>query len=1170
MFVGLTGPANILITAGAGIKLGDQSRVYQITKLFRFTVLLTVAALLVWSQAETGQITGTVTDPSGAAIPGATITARNVATGAERTASASGSGDFTITNLQPGEYSVSIESSGFAKYQQRVTLTVGAKVGVDAKLEVGKAGTVVEVSEASTPINTETQTLSTNVSQSQIRELPTLTRNPYALVQLSGNVSPMDPSGNGAGYAINGQRSASTNLLLNGAANNDEFGAAVGQSVPLDSVQEFSVLTSNFTAEFGRAGGGIVNVVTKSGTNEFHGTAYEFNRVSRLSSNTFDNNALGVPISTFTRNQFGYSFGGPVVKNKLFFFSSTEWLRIRSAANITTIIPTNDLVAQSAPGVRDFFSTYGKLKSNVNVLQQFTGSNTELCGTNAACSAFVNQNPNMPLFQRVSYSTFANAGGGDPSNQYQTVNRIDYNATDRTQIWFNYALQSINNLQGVVTNSPYQGFDTGEAIFNNTAQLSIVHTFSPSFVSQSKVVFNRFNDLQPFGAAGGNIPTIYTGTSGVASLLNSDVIFPGYNPTTPGNSIPFGGPQNFAQLYEDLSWNKGKHNLRFGGSFNYLRDNRTFGAYQDGAYYLGRSVGTVGGSIAALLSGQAYGFQAAVYPQGKYPGDTVDFPLTSPNFSRSNRYREGAAYVQDAWKVTPRLTLNIGLRWEYFGVQHNKDANLDSNFYDPANQIDTPLGVRTGQMFLAPQSPNGSLWIPSKTNFAPRLGFAWDPTGDGKMAVRGGYGIGYERNFGNVTFNVIQNPPNYATLNPNVTNFDQPILISPNNLGPFSATTGSVELPGSSIRNVDPHIQQAYSHFWSLSVDRQISPNLNIGVDYSGSRGVHLYDIQSLNQPGYGNVFLGDPCSYAASEATYNGTPTDGDCSSYLNNQYTGINRRGSKGWSNYNALNFHVRANNVGNTGLTLQAAYTWSHALDNLSSTFSNFDQGTNNGYFNLGYLNPFDPMLDKGSADFDIRHRITLGAVWDIPIFKSGRGLLHQILGGWELAPNFTAYTGAPFSIFDYTNAISAASPRAALTAPVSVSSNPAYNGSPNSYNYLTIPNAAIDHWTNPVYFYSDMPGFPSNMTGRNAFRQPGFYNLDVGAYKNFTLTERFRLQLRAEAFNLFNHANLYSVGNSADFSFTDPTDGGSTSVLACRGCAGTDADRRNVQLAVKLIF
>ena len=1127
---------------------------------------------LSWGQAETGQIAGTVSDASGAPVASATVKVVSAGTSAERTTNSSSSGDFAVTNLIPSDYSVTVESAGFSTYKQKVVVTVGSKVGIDVRLQVGQATTVVEVSETVGQINTETQTLSTSVSQTQLRELPTLSRNPYALVALAGNASDAGVGTRGAGFAINGQREASTNILLDGAANNNEFNAGIGQQVPLDSVQEFSVITNNFTAEYGRASGGIVNVATKSGSNSMHGTAYEFSRLSALASNSFDNNARGLSKSTFTRNQFGYSVGGPIKKDKLFFFNSTEWLRVRSPAHKTAVTVTPDFIAKTAGNTQSFFNSYYKLKSSDQVLQTFSGQNTNpaaLCQTNVACLAFVNANPTTPVFETLAYTANADAGGGSPQNQYQTVGRIDYNATEKTQIYSRYALQSIGFLPGSASASPFQGYDTGETDFNNNILVSVVHTFTPTFVSQSKAVFNRLNSLQPFGSAGGNLPTLFTGPTGVAQLNGVDVLFPGYNPSTPGSSIPFGGPQNFVQLYQDFTWTHGKHSVRFGGNFEYLRDNRTFGAYQDGAYYLNTSgTGSTGATVQRLLSGVAAQFQAAIYPQGQLPGATVSLPLGSPNFSRSNRYKEGAVYIQDAWRVFPRFTANIGLRWEHFGVQHNKDPKLDSNFYDPANQIDTPLGVRLGQVSLVPSSTQGSAWKPDWHDYAPRLGFAWDVTGDGKTALRGGYGLGYERNFGNVTFNMIQNPPNYETVSITAANFTSvPILISPSNFGPFSGASGTVTLPKASLRNPDYNIKTAFSNFWSLSLEREVTKGLKIEGDYSGSRGVHLYDISILNRAGYGNAFLGDPIGSGGC-ATFK--TASANCASFLNTQYSGINRRGSNGYSNYNGVTFGAKLDNLGETGLTLSFNYTWSHALDNLSSTFSDADSfANNNGKFNTGYLDPYAPMLDKGNADFDIRQRVTFGAVWEVPLLKHNSSLVGKLLGGWEVAPLFSARTGSPYTIFDGANGFTDY-PRAAFNGPVSTAANtnPTVLGKPNLYSYLNIPGSLLNTYSNPLFFLSDLPPFPSGMTSRNAFRAPGFFDFDLGLYKTFQITERLRLQLRGEAFNALNHANLYVKGTTADVENTNAD--GSATVNACRGCAGGTADRRNLQLALKVIF
>ncbi|HZT28754.1 MAG TPA: TonB-dependent receptor [Bryobacteraceae bacterium] len=1120
-----------------------------------------------YAQTETGQITGTALDPTGAVIPNAAVTAKGVGTGVVRSVTTGDSGAYTFTNLLPGDYDVSASAPGFTTLQQRVTVTVGGRVGLDFHLEVGKAETTVEVTEGGVQVETTTQTLGAVINQEQLRELPNLTRNPYQFAALAGNVSDAGIGTRGVGVAINGLREASTNVLLDGASNNDEFDGNVGQQVPLDSVQEFSVLTANFTAEFGRASGGIVNVVTKSGSNEFHGTAYEFNRVSRFSSNSFDNDARGQPKSVFDRNQFGYSVGGPIVKNKLFFFNSTEWVRVRSNATNFTWIPTPNLIAAAAPGTQAFFNAYGQVRAGATVAQTLSRNQIMAQGGGDPCAGSaggcLGLNPNMPLFQEVVYNVPNEAGGGLPQDTYMNVSRFDYNLSDKTQMYGRYALYSEKDFVGTLGFSPYTGFDTGQTQFNNNGLFSVIHTFSPRFISQSKVVFNRLYNVQPLGSRG-IAPTMYANPNGAVTLFGNDVGFPGYYPFTPGNGGAFGGPQNYVQIYEDLSYNFGKHNLRFGGTYDYQRDNRTYGAYQTAVDSL-TTGSSLGGALDQFLAGQYSLIQVAVDPQGKFPcadsahptpDCTLNLPLQSPNFSRSNRYNEFAFYVQDAWKITPRLTLNMGLRWEYFGVQHNKNASLDANYYTP--QVDlanTNLAqyIRTGQIQSAPQSPVGGLWEPDYRNFGPRLGLAWDVFGDGKTSLRGGWGIGYERNFGNVTFNVIQNPPGYAVLNVAGS-------ISPDNLGPLAGNSGSKALPPVSLRIVNPDIRTAYAHMWNVSLEHEFGKSVVAALEYAGSKGVNLYSISYPNNVGWGNAVLGDPC-----------TGPD-DCTNKIRTtQYGRIGYRGNQGFSDYNGLNMKLQVRNVANTGLDLVGNYTWSHAIDNLSSTFfetgvqniyGNSNITVNNGDFILGLMDPFNPNLDRGDAEFDVRQRLTVSAIWSVPAGK-GSGLAHWLLGGWSMAPILTARTGEPFSIFDSTNGLNFA-PRAAFIGKVPRSeSNMVAVGAPNTYQYITFTDAQIDHYINPVYGISDVPPFPSDVSGRDAFRAPGFWNVDVGLYKTTKITERMSLQLRAETFNLFNHANLYVVGASADV-------GAQNYVTACRGCTGSSYDRRNLQLAAKIIF
>jgi outer membrane receptor protein involved in Fe transport len=1122
-----------------------------------------LAGSILWAQTETGQITGTITDPTGAAIAGATIVARSTATGSARTVTTSSDGSYNITNLLPGEYLIRVSNPGFGQTEKRVTVTVGSRLGQDFQLEVSTASTTVEVTESGTEVNTETQTLSQTVSQQEIRELPNLTRNPYQFVALAGNVSDAGMGTRGAGVAINGQRESSTNILLDGASNNDEFAGAIGQQVPLDSVQEFSVLTSNFTAEYGRASGGVVNVATKSGSNDFHGTLYEFNRVSALSSNSFQNNANGIDKAPFTRNQFGYSVGGPVVKNKLFFFSSTEWIRVASSATSFAWVPTPDLVSQTPSNVQDYFNAYGQLRQSANILGTVTRENIP-GGDPCAGFACASLPMNMPLFTHVSYSVPTDSGGGYPQSTYMTMNRVDYNLSDKTQMYGRYALYSENDATGVLSNSPYDNYDLGQTFFNQNALFSLIHTFSPQWVSQSKVVYNRLTNVQQGLTSRGLVPTMYTNTSGSTAIGSDTIAFPGYNPFTPGNGGAFGGPQNLVQLYEDVNYTRGKHSFRLGGSYTYQRDNRTYAAYQTAVDGLADSAG-LAPALDGLLAGTYTDINVAVDPQGKYPcavnpgNCNVTLPVGGPNFSRSNRYNEFALYAQDSWKVRPRFTLNLGLRWEYFGVQHNKNPMLDSNWYAPGvGFADDQLGqyLSTGGIQLAPDSPNGDLWSPNWTNFGPRIGAAWDVFGDGKTSLRGGYGIGYERNFGNVTFNIIQNPPNYAVL-------AIPGPVTVDNYGPLSGNSGTLPLPPVGARIVDPNIKTAYAHMWNASLEHQFARNIVWSIEYAGTKGVNLYSISYPNQAGLANFHMGVPCG-----VNDDGSP---DCSAKPNSAYgNSVGYRGNQGFSIYNGLSNRIRVTNLFGAGLDLFANYTWSHAIDNLSSTFfeaagisSQFGNNNitiNNGNYVRGLMDPFDPNVDRGDAEFDVRQRVTVAGSWRIPAGNK-TGAAGILLKGWSLNPVFSARTGQPFSIFDSSvQVLPYNTPRAVFTGNVPNTGNGLIaTAQPNTYQYLTFADSQISHIA-----MSLTPGSSwTPMSGRDSFRAPGWWNLDLGVYKDTKITERISLQLRAEAFNIFNHANLYVVGNSADL-------GVGNYVGACFGCTGSTYDRRHLQLAAKIIF
>ena len=1126
-------------------------------------VIVSSGATTTIAQTETGQITIRATDPQGAVVAGATVNIKSATTGVERTSTTNEDGVATITNLQPGVYEVTVTGGGFAPYKQQAQVTVGGRVSVEASLSATAKGESITIvaGEGGIEVNTKTQELSDVVSQKQITELPTLTRNPYDLVGLSGNVSEGDSANmamRGTGFAINGQRSASTNILLDGGENVDLFTSVVGQSVPLDAVQEFRVITSNFSAEYGRASGGIVNVATKAGSNNLHGSLYEFNRVSALASNSFDRNANGLDKSVFTRNQFGYSVGGRIIKDKLFFFSSTEWTRIRSSGEVISLVPTPELLARSNINTQNYFKAF-QLAAPINGPVHTVAETLANFGL-PATGAFGSLPGGLPAFGEVRATRAADFGAGLPVNDWQTIGRLDYNWSDKTQIYIRGVYEEGKNPDGTISFSPYQGFNTGNTTGDQNYLGNVTHSFSSNLVSQTKVVFNRLrNGDQPLGQQP-LLPTLYFTDQGVLSAFGKFFRFPGYLPTTPGNGIPFGGPQNFIQAFEDMNYTHGNHTMRFGGQYVHIRDNRTFGAYAYASAVLGLNAQS---ALNNFVDGLLRRFTVAAFPQGKFPCHnnpdtgatlvtpdcTLTTPLTEPNFSRSNRYHEWASYFNDSWKIKPRLTLNLGVRYEYYGTQHNANQELDSNFY-PGQGANRFEQIANGQILLAKDSSIGKLWKVDPNNFAPRVGLAWDVTGDGKTSLRGGYGMAYERNFGNVTFNVIQNPPNNSTIQFNAGTDVPSIPITLDNLGPLAGSGAQKAFTRVSLRAVDPNIVNAYAHFWSAAFERQLDANSIASIEYSGSAGRNLYSIANINRSGSENVYLGkgpvgDPFGFGR----------DIGLGRLNNNGAAAINFRGSDGRSNYHALILAYDNNRVRNWGLRLGARYTYAFNKDNLSTTFSE-DQ---NGNFNLGYLDPFNPNLDYGWSNNDIRHRFVANFTWDMPAPKSVKGWMQQLVGGWELNGIFVARSGAPFSVFDCTFAVNVCS-RAILSNAVNFTGNVNHDAigvasTPNRYKFIDLSSLTPGEFVD-VTGQAEFPPFPSNMSKRNAFRGPGFWNIDAAIFKNFAISEGKRIQIRFETYNTLNHANLFITGGEAEVN---------------TGYVPAFFDgRRNVQIAGKFIF
>ncbi len=1134
------------------------------------------------AQVENGQINGTVTDPTGAAIASATVSVRSVEQGTVRSATSSRAGTFTISELPAGNYVITVTAASFGKFQETAVITVGQYLAVDAKLGLNASETI-EVSAESNiaSLNTTTNEVSQVITPEQIINLPSLTRNPYDFVAISGNVT-SDPGGStqqGVGAALNGGRASGTEVLLDGVENLNLYSQTIGQQIPLDAVQEYRIITSGFDARYGRASGGIVNLTTRAGTNKFHGSAFEFNRISALAANTHAEDAANFilrqqglpnnPADHFVRNQFGYALGGPVFRDKLFFFSSTEFTRIRSSASQTNEVPTASFLATTSAQTQAFFKQYGTLRPGA------------ILGATSPVTAGGFSFPNA--VQQVTYVLPATTTAGTPQNTYNNLDRVDYNLSNKTNMLLRYVIYSQNAFAGSNAYSPYAGYDTGSTSYDQAYLFSATHVFTSNLLDTFKFSFNRDNEQQPLGTNPAG-PTLYALSGSVPVINGNQLALPGYLPFSPGNAIPFGGPQNFYQITNDIQYIKGRHTLNFGGDFDQLRDNRTFGAYENSVNVL--SSKNAGDAFNNLVVGHLYSFSAAIYPQGELPcaaslttgaavvtpACTLNLPLTLPNFERNNTFNDGDVYAQDSIKVSSRLTTTFGLRWEYFGVQHNHDPNQESNFFLGAG-ASFQSQFRAGTLLTTPNSPVGGLYAKQFHNFAPRVGFAYDIFGNGRDTLRGGYGISYERNYGNVTYNVIQNPPNYAVVAltaQDAGGTDVATLpITNANFGPLAGTTGSKAFPATSLRPVAQNIPTAYQQNYNLAVAHAVSAGALVEITYSGARGIHLYSLSNVNRSYFGGNYLGDA-----------------RVANRLQPQFTAANLRQANGDSYYNALNIRTEYDQLKKVGLHFTANYTFSHSLDDNSSTFDSGNGSASATGF-LGYLDPFNPRSSYGNSDYDVRHRLALSAIYT-PVFLEHHGtLLKETIGGFSFSPIIVARSGSPFSVFDNSNTDGQATPNIVPVQGQQYHGKSVLNGGINTYNYVQIPLAAKNLGVNPINGKSDLPCTPgvngctfNKGMDRDQFYGPHNYSFNLAAFKTFPIFERYRIEFRGEFYNVFNHDNQYVLsGSQADYSLINPA--GATSagfVQTAKGTGGTGSlgasssadERRNVQLAVRLEF
>src|SRR5215510_15189480 len=506
---------------------------------YKAALLCLCLGIIAVAQTQFGVVTGRVSDINGALISRAKVTLTNTATNVKQETETTPDGLFILVNVGAGNYEIAVENQGFRKTVQKITVEVAQRFNLDFLMQVGAVKDVVTLSEETALINTTTGAVSRAVTEKEIIQLPLITRNPYDLVGLAPgaiNTGVVTGDTRGLGLAIAGQRTSSINFTLDGGANNDTFNANVGQTVPLDAVQEFRVQTNNTTAEFGRNAIGV-NAITKSGTNGIHGSAYSFYRGAALSAAPFDDNANGLLKSNFVRNQFGGSVGGPVIKDKTFYFNSVEGVRIRSSSTRPFFVPTQDFLNAASASTNNFIRAFGGLPQANDpnnfitarqIVEVFEGRGPY--EANPLLNAITNDviPANARLFQRANLRASIDAGAGSPQNAWLYTGRIDHRFNDKTGLMGRYSFQNNDLFSGTNSLSPYQGFNTGQINRNQNVNLTVTHAFSPRLFAESGVVYNRFLNLQPLGDAPATSPCWQYAFFN--SLPTGPIVFPGYAP----------------------------------------------------------------------------------------------------------------------------------------------------------------------------------------------------------------------------------------------------------------------------------------------------------------------------------------------------------------------------------------------------------------------------------------------------------------------------------------------------------------------------------------------------------------------------------------------------------------------------------------------------------------
>ena len=1106
------------------------------------------------AQQITGNIRGTVTDPSGAVVQNAAITARQAETGLVRTTTSDHAGNYVLLELPVGHYQLEIKATGFQKYiRTGVSLDVNETAAIPVRLALGSEKEVVQVQGDAELIQPTVTSLGEVVHQREIVDLPLNGRNFSQLGTLQPGVVPLTPGlleAGGSlreqqGYAVNGQRPESNNFLIDGANNFNGVDGGFVLEPPIDAIEEFRILTHNSNAEFGHNLGSTTNIITRSGTNSYHGALWEFLRNDAFDATRFPNTT----VEPLKQNQFGGSIGGPVRRDKTFFFGFYEGFRNRQGNSFISTVPSlperqGDFgqLCQNPQGTEGFDPISGMCSNQnhqlFNIFFQQPYPFNQMPAPNPANP--LAQNPFsvslLNLFPKPDVGTNGFLSTGtlrDDRNQFGL--RVDHYLTSSDTLNFRYMFNNVNRFDPLSpAGASIPGYPVGE---DHRAQNFVgqeTHTFSPAMIGVFRFSYLRNKFLVDEHINHTSLASLGFGyTPSLAMAAGPPFIqVSGY--TSVGD--PITGPRNTYENAFDysgaLSWVRGAHELKFGGGYQHLQVNALQGIATNGFFVFAGF--PVTDAFASFLSGVP-----VVFLQGR--GD----------FNRGIRGNALNGYAQDTYKVNRRVTLNYGLRYELpfpYTEIHNRQT-----LWIPGRQSTVVPSAPAGLLYPGDKGVPAGLIPTFKKGFAPRLGVAWDPTGDAKWLVTSAYGIYYEPYYtgqGGPLQSPISAPPFLQTpqVGPSpFFNFSDPFNGNPPIAGQFATPLTNLTLT--------PNLSLPYTQDWDLNVQRSLAKDFLLEVGYVGTKGTKLPRFIEGNPTTY--VPGIDPASHqpfstsgnANQRRLYSGCTLADPANSCT---YASTGLIAGIADSAYNALEASLRKRF--SHGVSFLASYTFSKSIDDASSFNMTGSAAKPVAGENDLAQNPFDLAAERGRSLFDARHRFVLSYQWSLPFWKQPHGWYQQALGNWQVNGIATLMSGTPFTVFD-SNDVSEQGSANEITGFSANRPNLVAGQNPNSG-----PQSA-QAWLNASAFARITPDPNSPVqqfgsAGRNIAQGPGYANWDFSAFKNIPITESKEFQFRAEFFNILNHTNF----RIPDSDISSPT---FNQIQAAQSA-------REIQLALKFLF